>query len=194
MIVRQLARLLESVVPNGYAPTRVLRTTQPLVAGLPARHGGLTLRHRDCMSYESRRLQYRGNVMDATQMVGGRMSPGTLRAYAEAAGAHEAMRLPLAYAGYVGLSALDGIGTGLILWLGGTEVNPIADAVLSRFGFPGMITFKFALVVLVIVICEHIVRQRPRTAKGVMAIAIAVSLVPVAIAILECTCHLLSPG
>jgi len=102
-----------------------------------------------------------------------------------ASGVYEALKLPLIYAGFICLSAMDGLCTGIILQLGGTEVNPIADAVLSRFGFPGMIAFKFLLVTLIIVCCEQIMRVRPRVARTVMGICIVVTLVPVMVATTE---------
>ena len=61
------------------------------------------------------------------------------------------------------VSALDAIMTHVILWQGGVEVNWLADAVLYRYGFPGMVAFKFALVTLVICICEVVGRKRPGT-------------------------------
>ena len=100
------------------------------------------------------------------------------------------VRLPRAYLGYVGLSALDVLGTALILALGGIEVNPVADAVLVRFGMPGMTAFKFLIVALVIALCERIVREKPRAARGVMTLAIGATCLPVAVVLTECACYL----
>ncbi|MBB6430583.1 DUF5658 family protein [Algisphaera agarilytica] len=107
---------------------------------------------------------------------------------------HKTLQLPRAYLSYVGLSAMDGLCTGAILALGGWEVNPIANAVLARFGFPGMIVFKFFIVAMVILMCEKIVREKPRAGRAVMAIAIAATMVPVLVAALEFACYVFWPG
>ena len=104
------------------------------------------------------------------------------------------LRQPKAYLGYVGLSGMDALCTGIILALGGIEVNPVADAVLAQFGFAGMAAFKFALVTPVIVCCEEIGRHRARAAQAVMGLAIGATCVPLAVAAVEFTCLALSPG
>ncbi len=73
----------------------------------------------------------------------------------------------------------------MILTLGGVEVNPIAEAVLGRYGFAGMVAYKFALITLVIVFCEHIGRLRPRAAKAVVGFGIGVTCVPVLWALMQ---------
>jgi len=127
--------------------------------------------------------------MDATLISGQTGTPTTDQPHAR-----PGLRQPKAYLGYVGLSAMDALCTGAILALGGVEVNPIADAVLARFGFGGMVAFKFALVALVIVCCEQIIRHRPRTARAVMGLAIGITAVPITVAAVEFVCLALSPG
>ena len=109
----------------------------------------------------------------------------TLRRWFRACGGRNALQLPAAYLSYIAVSALDGICTGMILLLGGMEANPIAAAVLMNHGFKGMVLFKFTIVALVIVICEQIMRHRPRAAKRVMRLAVAATSVPVVIALVE---------
>ena len=92
---------------------------------------------------------------------------------------------PNAYTWLLLVSALDGMATYIVLSLGGVEVNPIADAVLSTHGFAGMIAFKFALITLVIVFCEHIGQHRPGTALAVAGFGIAVTCIPVIWAVIE---------
>ena len=128
--------------------------------------------------------------MATTQMLGWagvafRGDSLSLRKWFRASGGREALHLPVAYAGYVAVSALDAICTGLILLLGGMEANPIAAAVLTHHGFRGMMLFKFALVTFVIVLCEQIVRHRPKAARSVMQLAVAATAVPVGIALVE---------
>jgi len=81
---------------------------------------------------------------------------------------------------FVLAASLDLMFTWLILGLGGREVNLIADLVLFAHGFPGLILFKFALVLLVVICCEQIARQHMVKAKRVATLAVLISFVPVA--------------
>jgi len=112
-----------------------------------------------------------------------------LRRWFRASGGRNALQLPAAYLSYIAVSALDGICTGMILLLGGAEANPIAAAVLVNHGFTGMLLFKFTIVSLVIVICEQIMRHRPKAAKRVMRLAVTATSVPVVIAVVEFYFH-----
>jgi hypothetical protein len=89
------------------------------------------------------------------------------------------MLYPTCYIGFVLLSALDVMLTWTILSLGGVEVNPIAGAVIDHGGLQGMTTFKFCLVMLVIVFCEWIGRRRRRTGMRVAEACIAITSIPV---------------
>jgi hypothetical protein len=89
------------------------------------------------------------------------------------------MRYSSAYAWLVLVSSLDIILTSVILRLGGREVNPIAEAVIAMHGLPGMIAFKFALMVFVIIMCEVIGRVRPRTGLWLARFGILASAFPV---------------
>jgi hypothetical protein len=68
-------------------------------------------------------------------------------------------------------------------------VNTIADAAIQRFGFWGLIGLKFATVVLVVAICEHIGRKRPATGKRIAEWAVAISAIPVVIAVVQVVMH-----
>ena len=59
------------------------------------------------------------------------------------------------------VSALDVVLTRVILFFGGTEVNPIADFILAQWGRLGMSIFKFIIVGFVIIACEFIARRKP---------------------------------
>lgn len=88
---------------------------------------------------------------------------------------------PNHYAWFVFLSALDLMLTWVLILQGGSEINPIADAVLQRGGLASLTVFKFAIVMLVIVICEWATRSQPRTGFKLAEWAVAITAVPVAV-------------
>ena len=89
---------------------------------------------------------------------------------------------PNRYVWFVFLSTMDVLMTFVVLWFGGREANGVADRVLQRFGIGGMAIFKFALVVVVIGICEVLGRSSPRAGRKLSEWAVAVTCVPVVIA------------
>lgn len=88
-------------------------------------------------------------------------------------------RYPNVYVWFVLMSAMDIFLTYIVLWLGGSEVNQIANKVLQTFGFTGMIVFKFVLVILVIGICEIIGRHNDATGRRLAEWAVAITCIPV---------------
>ena len=54
------------------------------------------------------------------------------------------------------------------------ESNQIANYFLTRFGFRGMIYFKFALVAFVTVVAQIIALTRPKTAKWLLIVGTAI--------------------
>ncbi len=84
-----------------------------------------------------------------------------------------------AYLWLVLASAMDILITWAILFLGGREVNGVADAVIAFNGKWGVVLFKFAIVTLVIMICEHVGRKQPATGHRLAWAAVAISFVPV---------------
>lgn len=72
-------------------------------------------------------------------------------------------------------SALDVLMTYLLLSHGPEfqESNQIAAFFLARFGFKGMVYFKFALVAFVTVIAQVIAKSRPRTARWLLIVGTA---------------------
>ena len=100
---------------------------------------------------------------------------------APAFGALPPMRYPNSYVWLVLVSSLDLILTLLVLGGGGGwEVNPIAAAVIAETGYVGAIGFKFAIVVLVIVMCEVVGRQSERKGRAIALVAVVISALPVA--------------
>jgi hypothetical protein len=88
------------------------------------------------------------------------------------------------YAWFVLVSALDLMLTWIILHVGGREVNAVAAAILDRYDLPGLVVFKFSLVTVVIVLCEIIGRLNMRAGQRLASSAIAITCIPLLIAVL----------
>jgi len=86
---------------------------------------------------------------------------------------------PRLYTWFVFLSAMDVMFTWIILWLGGREVNWIADQVIGSLGLPGAVGLKFGSVIVVIMVCEIVGRARGPTGRTLATAAVFVSSVPV---------------
>lgn len=96
-----------------------------------------------------------------------------------------AMLYQRAYKWFVMLSALDVVLTWFILLLGGTEVNALADAVISRTGLNGILIYKFCLVIVVVLSCEVIGRRRPQLGRRLAHWSIAITAAPVILSIVQ---------
>ena len=94
------------------------------------------------------------------------------------------------YVWFVFISALDVMLTWVILHFGGWEVNHVADFVIRRFGLPGLVTFKFAIVVFVILLCEAVGRRRHGAGNTLAEWSIAITSIPVVIALYQLLKHL----
>lgn len=93
---------------------------------------------------------------------------------------------PNHYAWYVLAATLDIIVTHQILeQFNGTEVNRLADALITRFGVLGMIGLKYSSIVLVVLICEYIGRRHERLGRRVALAAIIISALPVGLGLLQ---------
>jgi hypothetical protein len=88
---------------------------------------------------------------------------------------------PELYSWYVFASALDVLFTWRILQAHGTEVNVVADWIIQHHDLPGLAVFKFATVVLVLLICEVVGRRRYETGAKLARWAVALSAFPVVI-------------
>jgi hypothetical protein len=96
------------------------------------------------------------------------------------------LRLPHLYPWYVALASLDVIFTWIIVFrLGGLELNALAEWAITRHGLAGMIALKYASVLLVIVICEHLAIRHQRASAILARFAIALSALPVVAAGLQ---------
>lgn len=92
---------------------------------------------------------------------------------------------PRVYLWYVVLASFDIILTWIILNLGGREENALANWIFKHGGLVGAVIFKFATVVFVVVICEFIGRRRDKTGRRVAEWAIALTAIPVVVAIVQ---------
>lgn len=89
------------------------------------------------------------------------------------------------YVWFVFLSALDIIVTAAILSLDGVELNGLADAVIQHTGSWGLIGYKFALVLFVIINCEIISRRRAHVGFKLSEWAVALSAIPVVVGLAQ---------
>lgn len=90
------------------------------------------------------------------------------------------MRYQGAYLWLVLVSALDVMLTLVVLVaMEGFEVNPVAAGVIETLGFGWAIIFKFAIVVLVVIICEVVGRMHDRTGRKLAHAAVAINALPV---------------
>lgn len=85
------------------------------------------------------------------------------------------MRYQTLYVWLVFLAAMDILMTLIVLfgWMG-YEANPLAAAVIHQMGFGATIAFKFATILLVIVICEWVGRKRNELGRGLALSAVLV--------------------
>src|SRR4051812_20172037 len=97
---------------------------------------------------------------------------------------HPPMLYPNEYVWLIFVSALDIMLTWIVLWSGGREVNRLANAVVHRFGLPGLVAFKFALVGFVVVLCEWTGRRNPIAGRRLARISIAITCLPLGLAFL----------
>ena len=95
---------------------------------------------------------------------------------------------PGAYGLFVALATLDLLFTWAILHQGGRELNVLADWVIQRFDLPGVVAYKFGLVLLVVLVCEAAGRKKPPMGVKLAYWAVALTAFPVLVGAL----HLLS--
>ncbi|MAG16709.1 MAG: hypothetical protein CMJ21_01425 [Phycisphaerae bacterium] len=100
------------------------------------------------------------------------------------------MRFGDEYAWLVLVSSIDVMLTGLILSIGGTEVNVIADRVIVWGGFRTAIIYKYALVVMAIVLCEEVGRMREASGRRLAHWLIGLGCLPVMAAYVQLAMHI----
>ena len=72
------------------------------------------------------------------------------------------------YLGFVLLNLMDLFLTGYIFRFDGMEANAAAQGVIERYGLVGFVVYKFALVTIVVLVCEAVAKSNERLAKGVI--------------------------
>ncbi len=93
---------------------------------------------------------------------------------------------PDRYVWYVLVSSLDLIMTNTVLnYLGFYEVNTIAQKAIEWMGFWGLIGFKFATVILVVLICEWVGCRRRELGRKLATWAVVISAFPVVAALAQ---------
>ncbi|MBL0927710.1 MAG: hypothetical protein IBJ11_08670 [Phycisphaerales bacterium] len=90
---------------------------------------------------------------------------------------------PRAFAAYIGLSAADVLLTSACFNHGAYEANVVAGLFLRWGGEEGMAMFKFSTVMLVLLICQLVGRERTDVGRGVVHCACFVSALPVTLAL-----------
>ena len=96
---------------------------------------------------------------------------------------------PQIYVWYVFFAALDIMFTWIILYWGGRELNGLASWALDLAGLPGLVLFKFALVMVVIAVCEIVGRRDLRVGRKLAEWSVAVTLIPVVLALWQLGRH-----
>jgi hypothetical protein len=89
---------------------------------------------------------------------------------------------PNGYVWFVFVSSLDVMLTWVILHFGGAEQNALAERIIYRYGLPGLVVFKFAIVVFVIGLCETIGHKHRESARKLLSLGIIITCFPVALA------------
>jgi len=74
------------------------------------------------------------------------------------------------------------LGTAWVLSRHGSEGNPIAKLILDLAGFGGLVLFKLALMLLVIVCCQKVARMSQRAGRRLAGAEVMLRAVPVAVA------------
>lgn len=90
---------------------------------------------------------------------------------------------PNGYVWFVLVSALDIMLTWVVLHAGGREANALAERVIFHFGLPGLVAYKFVLVIVVVAICEFVGRRKRETARKLLSVGIMITCMPVVLAL-----------
>ena len=96
---------------------------------------------------------------------------------------------PNAYTWFVFFAALDVMFTTMVLYLGGIEVNGVANLLIESHGVRGMVILKFSAVVLVVAICQWIGLRDRRLGRRVALAGVALNVLPVVVASVQLLAH-----
>jgi hypothetical protein len=96
-----------------------------------------------------------------------------------------AVLYPGCYAWYIFFSSLDLMLTWLVLHLEGQELNVVAAWVIGRWDLQGVVAFKFALVAMVVCICEVVGRRNGRVGRVLAVAATGITAIPVGVTMVQ---------
>lgn len=80
---------------------------------------------------------------------------------------------------------LDIMLTWVIMHLGGTEVNPIANAAIAALGHWGLILIKLASIITVVAVLQILAQRNNEHARQLATVAIAIAAFPPAYALIQ---------
>lgn len=95
------------------------------------------------------------------------------------------------YAWLVVIAIFDAMCTSIILHPGGYEANPLAAAVIHRGGILGMVIYRVAIVVtiLILVLCEWLWKGSPAHVRMAILTSLIISVSPEAIGLAQFAVH-----
>lgn len=93
--------------------------------------------------------------------------------------ASRAVLYPDAYGWTIFAASMDVMMTWVVLSVGGTEVNAIADRAQRHAGLPGLLVLKFSVIALVLLICEFVGSRRPPIGRSIAHLAVGLNALPV---------------
>jgi hypothetical protein len=125
-----------------------------------------------------------GNSIEQNEFIGGAAVAGAMPN-----GVLGRALYPNHYIWFVFFAALDVMFTRMVLYLGGVEVNHFADGIIQRWGLLGMVGLKFAVVALVLGICQWIGQRDHKLGQKVAVCAMALNVLPVAVAMAQLLVH-----
>lgn len=99
------------------------------------------------------------------------------------------VQYPNLYVWLVFFASLDVMLTWIVLTLGGSEVNPVADAVVQTGGLLAMSIYKFVLVSVFVLMCEAVGRMRDATGRTLAWVGVAIAAAPVVWTLVLLTHH-----
>lgn len=103
-----------------------------------------------------------------------------------------AVLYPDLYVWFIFLAILDAVCTAVILGLDGNEENALAAWIIRHGGYGAVVLYKFALVSIVLMICEYLGRRRDPIGRFVAGLGVAITSVPVGVGLIQLLAHSMS--
>lgn len=83
------------------------------------------------------------------------------------------------------LSCLDIFFTWIVLHMGGSEVNWLANYILTHGDLYGLVAFKFTMVVIIILLCDFVGRRNDIRGRFIAKAAVIITSFPVILASMQ---------